>query len=264
MRLQASTCRPSGAASAMSSRSRCSFPHYSVRGNLRYGRRGSGPDAVRRFDATVALLGLEALLERRPSALSGGEKQRVALGRALLAEPRLLLMDEPLAALDAPRKAEILPFIEKLRDELRIPIVYVTHAMEEIVRLADTLVLLSEGRVAAVGSVEELSSRLDLRPLTGRYEAGAVIRAEIAGHDPEFGLTQLAFPGGRLNVARLDLPAGAKVRVQGARARRGAGDDAAGGPFDPQFALPDAWSRSQPSRARSSICGSMSARRRHR
>ncbi|HUZ74790.1 MAG TPA: molybdenum ABC transporter ATP-binding protein [Stellaceae bacterium] len=190
------------------------FPHYSVRGNLLYGRRGSGADAARRFDATVALLGLEALLERRPNGLSGGEKQRVALGRALLAEPRLLLMDEPLAALDAPRKAEILPFIERLRDEMGVPIVYVTHQMEEIVRLADTLVLLSEGRVAAIGSVEDLSSRLDLRPLTGRYEAGAVIRAEIAAHDPEFGLTQLAFPGGRLNVARLDLPTGTKVRVR--------------------------------------------------
>ena len=187
------------------------FPHYSVRGNLLYGH---GARAGAGFDAVVALLGIEQLLERRPAALSGGEKQRVALGRALLAQPRLLLMDEPLASLDAPRKAEILPFIEKLRDEMKIPIIYVTHAMEEIVRLADTLVLLSDGKVAAVGPVEELTSRLDLRPLTGRYEAGAVIRASVAGEDPAQGLSVLEFPGGRINVARIDLPRGTPVRLR--------------------------------------------------
>jgi molybdate transport system ATP-binding protein len=188
------------------------FPHYSVRGNLTYG--AGGHDPAIDFDAVVALLGLGGLLERRPGDLSGGEKQRVAIGRALLASPRLLLMDEPLASLDAPRKAEILPFIERLRDELRIPIIYVSHAMEEIVRLADTLVLLSEGKVAAVGTVEELTSRLDLRPLTGRYEAGAVIRAAVAGHDVTYGLSELAFPGGRLRVSRLALPLGTPVRVR--------------------------------------------------
>src|SRR5258708_3809093 len=133
--------------------------------------------------------------------LSGGEKQRVARGGALLAEPRLLLMDEPLASLDAPRKAEILPFIEKLRDELHLPVIYVSHAMEEIVRLADTLVLMSEGRIAAVGPVEELTSRLDLRPLTGRYEAGAVLRPTLAGHDVTHRPSELAFPGRRPAVA---------------------------------------------------------------
>jgi molybdate transport system ATP-binding protein len=188
------------------------FPHYSVRGNLLYGaRRGASQIG---FDAVVALLDLSALLERRPGDLSGGEKQRVAIGRALLASPRLLLMDEPLASLDAPRKAEILPFIERLRDELRVPVIYVSHAMEEIVRLADTLVLLSEGKVAAVGSVEDLTSRLDLRPLTGRYEAGAVIRATVAGHDVTFGLSELAFPGGRLRVSHLALPLGTPIRVR--------------------------------------------------
>ncbi|HUJ97999.1 MAG TPA: molybdenum ABC transporter ATP-binding protein [Stellaceae bacterium] len=188
------------------------FPHYSVRGNLLYGaRRGA---ARIDFDAVVALLGLAALLDRRPGDLSGGEKQRVAIGRALLAAPRLLLMDEPLASLDAPRKAEILPFIERLRDELHVPVIYVSHAMEEIVRLADTLVLLSDGKVAAVGSVEELTSRLDLRPLTGRYEAGAVIRTTLAGHDVTFGLSELAFPGGRLRVSHLPLPLGTAVRVR--------------------------------------------------
>jgi molybdate transport system ATP-binding protein len=190
------------------------FPHYSVRGNLTYGRRRRGRDSAVSFDAVAALLGLEALLDRRPGDLSGGEKQRVAIGRALLAAPRLLLMDEPLASLDAPRKAEIMPFIERLRDELHIPVVYVSHAMEEIVRLADTLVLLSEGRVAAVGPVEELTSRLDLRPLTGRYEAGSVIRATVAGHDVTYGLSELAFPGGRLRVSHVALPLGTPVRAR--------------------------------------------------
>jgi molybdate transport system ATP-binding protein len=189
------------------------FPHYSVRGNLTYGRRrvaGAGPD----FDAVVALLGLERLLDRRIGDLSGGEKQRIAIGRALLAEPRLLLMDEPLASLDAPRKAEILPFIERLRGELGIPVIYVSHAMDEILRLADTLVLMAEGRVAAVGTVEELTSRLDLRPLTGRYEAGSVIRAVVAGQDVTYGLTELAFAGRRLRVAHVPLPLGTPVRAR--------------------------------------------------
>ncbi len=190
------------------------FPHYSVHGNLTYGRRRGARGGAIGFDAVVALLGLGALLDRRPGDLSGGEKQRVAIGRALLAEPRLLLMDEPLASLDAPRKAEILPFIEKLRDELHLPVIYVSHAMEEIVRLADTLVLMSEGRIAAVGPVEELTSRLDLRPLTGRYEAGAVIRATVAGHDVTYGLSELAFPGGRLRVAHVALPLGTPVRAR--------------------------------------------------
>lgn len=189
------------------------FPHYSVRGNLTYGRRrvaGAGPD----FDAVVALLGLEGLLDRRIGDLSGGEKQRIAIGRALLAEPRLLLMDEPLASLDAPRKAEILPFIERLRGELGIPVIYVSHAMDEILRLADTLVLMAEGRVAAVGTVEELTSRLDLRPLTGRYEAGSVIRAVVAGQDVTYGLTELAFAGRRLRVAHVPLSLGTPVRAR--------------------------------------------------
>ena len=191
------------------------FPHLSVRGNLAYGLKRA-PAGERRidFDQIVALLGIEALLGRRPHDLSGGEKQRVALGRALLANPRLLLMDEPLAALDQPRKEEILSFIERLRDELAIPIVYVSHAMGEIVRLADTLVLVSEGRVVALGPLHELTSRLDLRPLTGRYEAGAVLETRVAGHDEAFGLTELAFAGGRLRVPRIDLAPGTPLRVR--------------------------------------------------
>ncbi len=191
------------------------FPHLSVRGNLTYGLKRA-PKAERRIGEAqiVELLGLGALLARRPHDLSGGEKQRVALGRALLANPRLLLMDEPLAALDQARKEEVLPFIERLRDELAIPIIYVSHAMEEIVRLADTMVLVSEGTAVAVGPLEELTSRLDLRPLTGRYEAGAVLEARVAGHDLDYGLSELVFAGGRLRVPRVDLPLGSNLRLR--------------------------------------------------
>ncbi|HUC68769.1 MAG TPA: molybdenum ABC transporter ATP-binding protein [Stellaceae bacterium] len=190
------------------------FPHMSVRGNLVYGRPKRAADRRVDFDHVVTLLGIEPLLERRPKALSGGEKQRVAIGRALLAEPRLLLMDEPLAALDAARKAEILPYIERLRDDLKIPIVYVSHAMEEIVRLADTVVLVSGGRIAAHGPIEEIMGRLDLRPLTGRYEAGAVISATVEGHDERYALTSLRFAGGVLTVPRVELEPGATLRVR--------------------------------------------------
>jgi molybdate transport system ATP-binding protein len=191
------------------------FPHLSVRQNLLYGFRRV-PAAERRIglDQVVGLLGVEDLLARRPGALSGGEKQRVALGRALLANPRLLLMDEPLAALDQPRKEEILPFIEQLKAELDLPIIYVSHSMPEIVRLADTLVLISNGRIEAVGPLEALTSRLDLRPMTGRYEAGAVLTTTVAGQDKMFGLTELRFAGGRLKVPHLNLPLGQALRVR--------------------------------------------------
>ena len=189
------------------------FPHLTVRGNLRYGMRRTDENHID-FGQVTGLLGIGNLLESRPHALSGGERQRVAIGRALLASPRLLLMDEPLASLDAPRKDEILEFIERLRDALAIPIVYVSHIMEEVIRLADDMVVLSEGRVAAVGTVEEVTSRLDLRPLTGRHEAGAVLPARLEGHDADFDLSYLAVPGGRLSVSRLDLAVGAALRVR--------------------------------------------------
>jgi molybdate transport system ATP-binding protein len=188
------------------------FPHYSVEGNLRYGM--AAAEGVVDFDQIVDLLGLGDLLTRRPHRLSGGERQRVAIGRALLASPRLLLMDEPLASLDAPRKDEILDFIERLRDQLEIPIVYVSHIMEEVIRLADDMVVLSAGRVAAVGTVEDVTSRLDLRPLTGRHEAGAVLSAVVEAHDDEFELSYLAVPGGRLSVSRLDVDVGTAMRVR--------------------------------------------------
>jgi molybdate transport system ATP-binding protein len=191
------------------------FPHLSVRANLAYGERliPAGERFVE-HERVVALLGLAALMERRPATLSGGEKQRVALGRALLASPRILLMDEPLASLDAPRKAEILRYIELLRDELRLPMVYVSHAIEEVTRLADRLVLVSDGRTIAQGGVAELLSRPDLRPHTGRFEAGAVIDAHVARHDERYGLTFLAFDGGELAVPNVDALVGEPVRAR--------------------------------------------------
>jgi molybdate transport system ATP-binding protein len=192
------------------------FPHLTVRQNLLYGR-WFAPQAAGRGDhleGVVDLLGIGSLLERRPGRLSGGEKQRVAIGRALLANPRLLLMDEPLASLDEARKAEILPYIERLRDESKVPIVYVSHSIAEVARLAMIVVLMSEGKVATVGPTAEIMQRLDLFPLTGRAEAGAVIEATVERHDDSFGLTELASRAGRWRLQRLDAPVGARLRLR--------------------------------------------------
>lgn len=191
------------------------FPHYSVRGNLLYGYKRA-PASDRRIapDDVIDVLGVGHLLERHPRDLSGGERQRVALGRAILSNPRALMMDEPLASLDAARKFEVLPFIERLRDAFGVPILYVSHAMDEIIRLADTLVIVDEGRIPAIGPVEELTSRLDLRPLTGRYEAGSALGARVVAHDEVYALTTLEFPGGSLRVPRLDAEIGADIRLR--------------------------------------------------
>src|SRR5438132_3184402 len=196
------------------------FPHLSVRQNLLYGRwfappvdrKGGG--RAGEVDQIVELLGLGALLQRRPANLSGGEKQRVAIGRALLSRPRLLVMDEPLASLDEERKTEILPYIERLRDAAGVPIVYVSHQVTEVTRLATTMVVLSEGRVAAVGPTAAIMGRIDLFPLTGRAEAGAILATRVAGHDAAFGLTTLHAAAGELRVPHLDLPVGAALRVR--------------------------------------------------
>jgi molybdate transport system ATP-binding protein len=191
------------------------LPHLSVRQNLAYGRYFT-PAAERYadFDRVVALLDLAPLLARRPHHLSGGEKQRVAIGRALLASPRLLLMDEPLASLDAGRKGEILYYIERLRDETRLPIVYVSHAIDEVVRLADTVALISDGRIRASGPVSQMAGQLELRPLLGRFEGGAVIEAKVAEQDLDMGLARLVFPGGELYAPDVDALVGAPVRVR--------------------------------------------------
>ncbi|HEX5454676.1 MAG TPA: molybdenum ABC transporter ATP-binding protein [Stellaceae bacterium] len=196
------------------------FPHMSVRQNLLYGRWFAPPGDMekggraRDIDDVIDLLGIAGLLGRRPANLSGGEKQRVAIGRALLSRPRLLVMDEPLAALDEARKGEILPYIERLRDEAGVPIVYVSHAVAEVARLATTMVVLSEGRVAAAGPTARIMGRIDLFPLTGRAEAGAILATRVAGHERQFGLTVLQAAAGPLRVPQLDLPVGAALRVR--------------------------------------------------
>ncbi len=187
------------------------FPHLSVASNLRYGlRRAPAGAAGPGFDEVVALLGLEALLRRRPWGLSGGERQRVALGRALLARPRLLLLDEPLAALDAPRRAEILPFLARLRDAAAAPMLYVTHALEEVDALADHLVLLDGGRVADSGPVAQVAARPG-GPLAARRDAGVLLPCEVLEAGP---LARLRFPGGELRATGHPGPPGARLRVR--------------------------------------------------
>ncbi|MGE4080286.1 MAG: molybdenum ABC transporter ATP-binding protein [Reyranella sp.] len=186
------------------------FPHFTVRRNLLYGRwfgRGAGGGATADLASVVDLLGIGALLDRRPASLSGGEKQRVAIGRALLSWPRLLLMDEPLASLDEARRAEILPYIERLRDQAGVPILYVSHSVAEVARLATTVVLLSDGRVTAVGPVGDVLSLAD------PADVGSVLDATVARHDEAFQLSVLATAAGELQVPRLQAAAGAGVRA---------------------------------------------------
>ena len=190
------------------------FPHLSVRGNLDYGYVRAKSERRFTTDAVVELLGLADLLDRRTHRLSGGERQRVAIGRALLAQPSLLLMDEPLSSLDPPRKAELLPYIEGLRDRLGLPILYISHAFEEVVRLADHLVVMDAGRVARAGPLAELASQPALTPLIGRFEAGSVLGCTVAGHDDHLKLSTLDFAGGQLRVPRVLLDVGTRLRVQ--------------------------------------------------
>ncbi len=191
------------------------FPHLSVAANIAYGLKRSGRRRQRfSLDQVVGILDLGGLLERAPAGLSGGERQRVAIARAVLTSPRLLLMDEPLASLDADRKAEILPFIERLGHDLGMSILYVSHAIEEVLRLASTLALIDKGRIIATGPIEEVTSRLDLHLYTGRLDAGAVLRSTVRAHDPARGITRLAFEGGELIVPEIDAPAGSAINVR--------------------------------------------------
>lgn len=191
------------------------FPHLSIRRNLLFGARFA-PREDRRtaIGDVVELLGIGHLLDRKPDGLSGGEAQRVAIGRALLAEPRLLLMDEPLASLDEPRRREILPFLERLRDEAQIPILYVSHSAAEIARLATTLVTLSDGRVTAIEPAADLLRRPDLVSSVEGEDASSILDARIEGHDRAFGLAVLAAGGGTVTVPALDRPIGDQVRVR--------------------------------------------------
>ena len=190
------------------------FPHMSVENNLRFGwRRAAVKADEAEFERILAMLDLKPLLARRPAKLSGGEKNRVALGRALLASPTLLLLDEPLAALDAARKAEILPWLERLRDEARLPMIYVTHALDEVMRLADDLILLRDGRVVAQGAAFDLLSDLEFAAAMKTPAPGAVFPATVTAQRGD-GLTALAFDGGELIVARLARAPGSHLRVR--------------------------------------------------
>lgn len=179
------------------------FPHLSGEGNLRYAaRRARRERQVVGFDEVVDALDLEPLLPRRPASLSGGERQRVALGRTLLAQPRLLLLDEPMAALDATRKMEILPYLEALHPRFGIPILYVSHSVDEVALLADRILVLGGGQVTARGRTAEVLEGLDLGPLAGRVGAATAISARVVAHDPEYHLTRLDVDGQTLVVPR--------------------------------------------------------------
>jgi molybdate transport system ATP-binding protein len=190
------------------------FPHLSVKKNLEYGITRI-PNDQRKLHLTdaVELLGIGNLLRRRPDHLSGGQRQRVGIARALLTSPRLLLMDEPLASLDRASKLEILPYLERLHDEMAMPVLYVSHAADEVARLADHLVLLENGRVRAAGPLQELRTRLDLALDLGA-DADTVINTCVAGHDEDFHLSYLDFAGGRVSVARNALPIGHHARLR--------------------------------------------------
>jgi molybdate transport system ATP-binding protein len=190
------------------------FPHLTVAQNLDFGTRYAPRGTKIPRDDVIELLGLASLLPRGPNTLSGGEKQRVALGRALLSGPRMLLMDEPLASLDGTRKQEILPYLEHLRDgPLGLPILYVSHAVDEITRLADTLILLKDGRVAAQGPLREVMADPAAVPLLGVREAGAVIEATVISHADD-GLSQLSISAGTLDLPGVQAPVGARVRLR--------------------------------------------------
>jgi molybdate transport system ATP-binding protein len=191
------------------------FPHFTVAGNLRYGQKRARGVAERiGFDEVVSLLGLTSLLERRPHQLSGGERQRVAVGRALLSQPRLLLLDEPLASLDVARRDEVLPYFEALRDRLSIPMIYVSHQFDEVLRLATHVVLLESGRLVAQGSPGVISLRPELRAIVGPDAVGAVLDGKIESVDESRNLAELRLGNGTLRISARNVRAGASVRVQ--------------------------------------------------
>jgi len=190
------------------------FPHLDTRGNLEFALRRV-PRAQRRveLDEAVALLALGELMKQRPHQLSGGQRQRVAIARALLSSPQLLLMDEPLSSLDLASRNDVLPHLERLHDDLSIPIVYVSHEINEVMRIADHLLLMDAGRSVAFGPVQELLTRPDL-PLAHLEQAGSVLEGVIAQHDEQFHLSYVEVPGGRLAISLRSAPIGKTVRVR--------------------------------------------------
>jgi molybdate transport system ATP-binding protein len=191
------------------------FPHMTVESNLRFGwRRAPVRADETEFERIVSLLGIVPLLDRRPAKLSGGEKSRVALGRALLSSPRVLLLDEPLSALDAARKVEILPYLERLRDEAKLPMLYVSHALDEVAQLANDVIVVKQGRTAAQGPVFDMLADLEISDVTGAPSFGAVMDTRVAAHREADGLSVLAFDGGELIVPLLRRQIGQRLRVR--------------------------------------------------
>jgi len=189
------------------------FPHLTVLGNLRYGLRRTVAAHRQGLDQAIALLGVGHLLDRKPEGLSGGERSRISIARALAMRPRLLLMDEPLAALDLKRKQEILPYLERLHRELDIPVIYVSHAADEVARLADHLVVMESGHAIAVGPLAATLARLDL-PIQMGEDVGVVLEALVAERDANWHLARVEFPGGSVWVRDGGLPIGQRVRVR--------------------------------------------------
>jgi len=189
------------------------FDHLNVRGNLEYGARRATESGKDFMERALDLLDIRPLLERTTEQLSGGERQRVAIARALAVNPDILLMDEPLSALDLKRKKEILPYLDSLHDELDIPLIYVTHSPDEASRLADHLVLLEEGRVVGSGAIDEMLTRFDL-PISHGADATSLIEATVVRHDDRFNLMNLDFSGGQFTVTDRELPLESKVRLR--------------------------------------------------
>ncbi|BDH46617.1 molybdenum import ATP-binding protein ModC [Salmonella enterica subsp. enterica serovar Choleraesuis] len=187
------------------------FPHYKVRGNLRYGM-AAGQEA--HFDRLVELLGIEPLLDRLPGTLSGGEKQRVAIGRALLTNPELLLLDEPLASLDIPRKRELLPYLQRLAHDIDIPLLYVSHSLEEIVQLADHVLVLDSGKVKASGSLEEVWASRVMRPWLPAEQQSSILSVAVLEHHPHYDMSALALGDQHLWVNRSSLPEHGNLRIR--------------------------------------------------
>ncbi len=189
------------------------FPHLTVRRNLSYASWAGSRRNSRSFAGIVDLLGLGNHLDRWPATLSGGERQRVAIGRALLSEPAILLMDEPLSSLDYARRMDILPYLEQIRQETQIPMVYVSHEIDEMARLTDTLVVMSHGEVIGAGETAEMFARLDLGPALGRQKAGVVVHGTVVAVDADWGLATVDIGGQTIEVAGTDFETGQTIRL---------------------------------------------------
>jgi molybdate transport system ATP-binding protein len=187
------------------------FPHYRVRGNLQY---GMAPKMKAQFDSLVSLLGLEVLLPRFPLSLSGGEKQRVAIGRALLTAPDMLLLDEPLASLDLPRKRELMPYLQKLAKQVEIPMLYVSHSLEEILQLADNVLVLDAGKVKAFGPLERVWSSSAMRPWLPVSVLTSVLRVQVLEQHPDYPMTALSLGDQHIWVSRVNQPVKTPLRIR--------------------------------------------------